>query len=156
MIREENGWQAYPYVWNESQSDAVLKVIGGEFEISYVDLQGKQQLVSYLVPNKNQCKGCHNKNEIMAPIGFQTKHLNHSLDFVQSPSNQLEFLTETGKLEGFKGASKHPGMVNYEDESQALAQRAMATWTLIVHIAIVPRDRRVHPDFFSLMIKKIQ
>lgn len=126
MIHEKNGWQAYPYVWNESQSDAVLKVIGGEYEVRYVDLQGKEQLISYLVPNKNQCKSCHNKNEVMSPIGFQVKHLNHNLDFGQSPSNQLEFLSETAKLEGFKGASKHPSMANYEDESQALSNRAMA------------------------------
>jgi uncharacterized repeat protein (TIGR03806 family) len=126
MIHEEKGWQAYPYIWNESQTDAVLKVVGGEFEIRYVDLQGKGQIINYLVPNKNQCKSCHNKNEIMAPIGFQTKHLNNELDYGQINSNQLEYLTKLGHLDGFKGASAHPSMVDYEDESQVLNVRAMA------------------------------
>jgi uncharacterized repeat protein (TIGR03806 family) len=126
MIHEEKGWQAYPYIWNESQTDAVLKVVGGEIEVSYVDLQGKEQLINYLVPNKNQCKSCHNKNEVMSPIGFQIKHLNNELDYGQSQSNQLEYLAAIGKLEGFKEASAHPSLVNYEDESQALNDRAMA------------------------------
>ena len=56
MIHEEKGWQAYPYIWNESQTEAVLKVVGGEFEVSYIDDQGQNQIINYLVPNKNQCK----------------------------------------------------------------------------------------------------
>lgn len=126
MIHEEKGWQAYPYIWNESQTDAVLKVVGGEFEVRYIDLEGKDQLINYLVPNKNQCKSCHNKNEDMSPIGFQIKHLNNMLDYGQSQSNQLEYLATIGKLEGFKEASAHPSLVNYADESQALNDRAMA------------------------------
>lgn len=126
MVHEEQGWQAYPYIWNESQTDAVLKVVGGEFEVSYVDLLGKEQLINYLVPNKNQCKSCHNKNEVMSPIGFQTKHLNNILDYGQSQSNQLEYLAGLGKLDGFKEASVHPSVIDYEDESQALNDRSMA------------------------------
>lgn len=126
MIHEEKGWQAYPYIWNESQTDAILKVVGGEFEVRYVDLQGKDQLINYLVPNKNQCKSCHNKNEVMSPIGFQTKHLNNKLDNGQHNSNQLAYLSELEKLDGFKGASAHPSMIDYDDESQELNDRAMA------------------------------
>lgn len=126
MIHEEKGWQAYPYIWNNSQTDAVLKVVGGEIEVRYIDLHGKEQLINYLVPNKNQCKSCHNKNEVMSPIGFQTKHLNNVLDYGQSQFNQLEYLVGLGKLAGFEDPSLHPSLVNYEDESQALDDRAMA------------------------------
>lgn len=126
MIHEEKGWQAYPYIWDESQTDAVLKVVGGEFEVQYVDLNGKDQLFNYLVPNKNQCKSCHNKNETMVPIGFQVKHLNNELVYGSSKKNQLDHLTALGKLEGFQGKSAHRAMVDYEDQSQALNDRAMA------------------------------
>lgn len=126
MIHEEKGWQAYPYIWNDSQTDAVLQVVGGELEIQYVDHEGKGQLINYLIPNKNQCKSCHNKNEVMSPIGFQTKHLNNELDYGQSKSNQLEYLAAIGKLDGFQGVTGHPSLVNYEDESQTLNDRAMA------------------------------
>lgn len=126
MIHEEKGWEAYPYIWNESQTEAVLKVVGGEFEVSYTDLQGENQIINYLVPNKNQCKSCHNKNEAMAPIGVQIKHLNNEVDYGQIKANQLKHWTDRGKLLGFEDAKVYPSMVNYEDQSQALTDRAMA------------------------------
>jgi uncharacterized repeat protein (TIGR03806 family) len=126
MIHEETGWEAYPYIWNESQTDAVLKVVGGEIEVKYVDVQGKDQVINYLVPNKNQCKSCHNKSEVMAPIGVKVQHLNNELDFGSTRKNQLAHWTELGKLEGFQGESAHPAMINYEDSSLPLKDRAMA------------------------------
>ena len=126
MIHEENGWQAYPYIWNDSQTDAVLKVVGGEIEVKYVDVRGNDQVVNYLVPNKNQCKSCHNKSEVMAPIGVKVQQLNHELDFGSERKNQLAHWTELGKLEGFLGESAHPAMINYEDSSLPLNDRAMA------------------------------
>jgi uncharacterized repeat protein (TIGR03806 family) len=126
MIHEEKGWQAYPYVWNESQTDAVLRVVGGEFEVRFIDIQGRDQVINYLVPNKNQCKSCHNKNEIMAPIGIQVRHLNNEIEIGGSKTNQLEQLSRLGKLENFLGPSHYPDMVNYEDSGQALEDRAMA------------------------------
>lgn len=126
MIHEETGWEAYPYIWNESQTDAVLKVVGGEIEVKYVDVQGKDQVINYLVPNKNQCKSCHNKSEEMAPIGVKVQHLNNELDFGSARKNQLAHWTELGKLEGFQGESAHPAMINYEDSSLPLNDRAMA------------------------------
>ncbi len=126
MIHKETGWEAYPYIWNESQTDAVLKVVGGEIEVKYVDVQGKDQVINYLVPNKNQCKSCHNKSEEMAPIGVKVQHLNNELDFGSGPKNQLAHWTEIGKLEGFQGESAHPAMINYEDSFLPLNDRAMA------------------------------
>jgi uncharacterized repeat protein (TIGR03806 family) len=126
MIHEAKGWQAYPYIWNESQTDAVLKVVGGETEVRFIDNSGKEQIVNYLVPNKNQCKSCHNKNEEMAPIGVNIKHINHSLDFGKGKVNQLTFWAESGKLEGLNDPSAFPSMINYEDKSEALNARAMA------------------------------
>lgn len=126
MIHEETGWEAYPYIWNESQTDAFLKVVGGEIKVKYVDVQGNDQVINYLVPNKNQCKSCHNKSEIMAPIGVKVQHLNNELDFGNGRKNQLAHWTELEKLEGFLGESAHPAMINYEDSSLLLNDRAMA------------------------------
>lgn len=126
LIHEENGWQAYPYLWNESQSEAVLKVVGAEIQVRFRDNQGQEQLINYLVPNKNQCKSCHNKNEILSPIGIQVKHLNHEMEYGTTKANQLVHWTELGVLEGFDEPTSHLSMVNYQDKSQALADRAMA------------------------------
>ena len=126
MIHEEDGWQAYPYVWNASQTDAVLKVVGAEKEVRFIDNSGEEQVINYLVPNKNQCKSCHNKNESLAPLGVQTRHLNHEFTFEEGPENQLAHWMKLGKLEGFLGEAVHPSLINYEDKSQALNDRAMA------------------------------
>ena len=126
MIHEENGWQAYPYVWNDSQTDAVLKVVGAEKEVRFINQAGEEQVINYLVPNKNQCKSCHNKNESLAPLGVQTRHLNHSIAFEEGTENQLAHWAKLGKLEGFLGKEAHPSLINYEDQSQTLNDRAMA------------------------------
>lgn len=126
MIHEEKGWQAYPYIWNEEQTDAVLKIVGGETEVRFIDKNGQDQVINYLVPNKNQCKSCHNKNEVLAPIGIQPKHLNNDLKYESGKENQLAHWTKMGKLEGFTGKDNHPSLINYEDQSQALDDRAMA------------------------------
>ncbi|MDA1267924.1 MAG: hypothetical protein O2829_02395 [Bacteroidetes bacterium] len=126
MIHEETGWQAYPYVWNASQTDAVLKVVGAEKEVRFIDNAGKEQVINYLVPNKNQCKSCHNKNESLAPLGVQIRYLNHEFTFEDGSENQLAHWTKLGKLEGFLGKAAHPSLINYEDQSQALNDRAMA------------------------------
>lgn len=126
FINEEKGWVAYPYIWNDSQTDAILKVVGGEIEVSFTDYDGKDQVINYIVPNKNQCKTCHNKNESLAPIGVKVQHLNNDLEFNSGKTNQLEHWTELGKLEGFEGEEAHPAMINYEDKNLPLDDRAMA------------------------------
>lgn len=126
MIREENGWNAYPYIWNESQTEAILKVVGGQMEVSFTDYDGKDQVINYIVPNKNQCKTCHNNSEILAPIGVKVQHLNNELEYNSGKANQLAHWTELGKLKGFKGEKAHPSMINYEDKNLPLDDRAMA------------------------------
>jgi uncharacterized repeat protein (TIGR03806 family) len=126
LINEKNGWVAYPYIWNESQTEAILKVVGGQMEVSFTDATGKDQVINYIVPNKNQCKTCHNKNETLAPIGVKVQHLNNELEYSSGESNQLAHWTELGKLEGFEGKNAHPAMINYEDKNLPLNDRAMA------------------------------
>lgn len=126
LIREQEGWQAYPYLWNEEQSEAVLKVVGAETEVKFLDYSGKEQIVNYLVPNKNQCKSCHNQSETLVPIGVKIQHLNNELDYGTVRENQLAHWTAKDILGGFRGAEAYPSMIDYEDQSQAIAGRAMA------------------------------
>lgn len=126
LIKNEKGWEAFPYIWNDGQTEAILKVVGGEIEVSFTDYEGKEQVINYLVPNKNQCKTCHNQNEILVPIGVKVQHLNNELEFKSGKANQLAHWTELGKLEGFEGEKTYPAMINYEDTKLPLDERAMA------------------------------
>ena len=127
FIHEEKGWFAYPYVWNEEQTDAILKIAGGSTEVHFVDEKGKDQVINYVIPNKNQCKSCHNSNEQLAPIGIQPKHLNYEGEFGGERINQLAYWIAEGKLEGNADQLREiRALVNYQDEHQALPDRAMA------------------------------
>jgi uncharacterized repeat protein (TIGR03806 family) len=126
LILEQDGWQAYPYLWNEEQSEAVLKVVGAETEVQFLDYSGKEQIINYLVPNKNQCKSCHNQAETLAPIGVKVQHLNNELDYGSVKENQLAYWAAKDMLEGFQGAEVYPSMIDYEDQSLPVTDRAMA------------------------------
>ncbi|WP_439488815.1 SO2930 family diheme c-type cytochrome [Algoriphagus sp.] len=126
LINSDKGWEAFPYIWNENQTDAILKVVGADTEVAFIDYNGKDQVINYLVPNKNQCKTCHNRNETLVPIGVKVQHLNHELEYKSGKSNQLAYWAEAGKLEGYEGEKAHPAMINYEDKNLPLDERAMA------------------------------
>jgi uncharacterized repeat protein (TIGR03806 family) len=76
LIHEEDGWKALDYVWNDEQTEAFLEVAGDTKEVSYIDVNGKKKKHEYGIPNINQCKGCHNRNEKMFPIGPSARQLN--------------------------------------------------------------------------------
>lgn len=96
LIHENEGWKALDYVWNEEQTEAFLEVAGDTKEVNYVDANGKKKKHEYVIPNLNQCKGCHNRNEKMTPIGPSARQLNGvyngksaTNDYLQSADNQL-------------------------------------------------------------------
>jgi uncharacterized repeat protein (TIGR03806 family) len=127
LIKKEGVWEAYPYIWKDDQSDAEYKVVGGEKKVSWIDSQGESQVINYIIPNKNQCKNCHNVNEVMVPIGVKAKHLNHELNFGSETVNQLVKWEKEGYLSGLNHPVSHyPSMVNYNDPSNDLNLRALA------------------------------
>lgn len=126
MVKQNGTWEAYPYIWNDEQSDAAYKVVGAEKTVHWKDAAGETQVINYLVPNKNQCKSCHNANEVMVPIGVKAKHLNHTIDFSEGASNQLVKWASEGMLNGFDHPEAYPKMVDYFDSKEPLELRAKA------------------------------
>ena len=127
LIREAGGWKALPYIWNKEQTEAILDVAGETRTVSYVDAQGKSQRHAYYIPNLNQCKGCHNHYEIMAPIGPSARQLNGNLNYGSQSSNQLRYWAARGVLSGLPDSSRWPAGVRWNDASTgSLDQRARA------------------------------
>lgn len=126
MVKRNGLWDAFPYIWNEDQTDASYKVVGAEIPVNWIDNQGEAQLANYIVPNKAQCKSCHNKEEIMVPLGVKAKHLNYELQEKDGPKNQLIKWEEAGYIHGLKAVDKYPSMVSYNDPSSPLDLRAKA------------------------------
>ncbi len=98
LIREESGWKALSYHWNEEQTDAVLELAGASTEVRWTDESGKKWKFQYLMPNVNQCKGCHSWDGAMRPIGPSARQLNGSLQ--QGGPTQLRQWADAGFLHG--------------------------------------------------------
>ncbi|MFD2036625.1 SO2930 family diheme c-type cytochrome [Belliella marina] len=126
LVKRDGDWEAFPYIWNQDQTDAVYKVVGAEIPVGWIDKEGKEQLINYIVPNKAQCKSCHNVGESMMPIGLKAKHLNHDIIRNGTAVNQLSVWEKHGYLEGIKPVTQYPAMVGYEDGTSSLELRARA------------------------------
>ncbi|MEL7465835.1 MAG: SO2930 family diheme c-type cytochrome [Pseudomonadota bacterium] len=99
LIRQEAGWRAWPYIWNEDQTDAVLKLAGARLDLTATKPDGTKVAVSYRAPNANQCKGCHELGGAITPIGPKARNLNHDFDYGEGAFNQIARWRMLGLLE---------------------------------------------------------
>lgn len=123
LLHEANGWKAYPYIWNEEQTDALLDVAGETKQVTYIDEQGKKRNQAYLVPNMNQCKGCHNQSEKLKPIGPSAWQLNGDHTYAEGASNQLRYWVHKGILSSLPDILPK-GVRAYDPESGTVEERA--------------------------------
>lgn len=71
LLHRAGGWVALPYQWNREQTEARLALAGARLELTTP--QG--QAISYAIPNKNQCKECHQQADAVVPIGPKARNL---------------------------------------------------------------------------------
>lgn len=127
LVHEEDGWNAFPYVWNEDQTDAYYTPAGETTYSRYVDNTGRKVVAPYVIPNKNQCKGCHIRGESMMPIGPSSRSLNRKYAYLSGTKNQLVFWHEKGLLEELPALSSVPKLPVWNDPATgSLDSRARA------------------------------
>ncbi len=98
LIRTRAGWTANAYIWNADGADARLQVAGAQFPVRWIARDGAVREITYSVPNRNQCKGCHSVDGAFAPIGPSAVHLQHTLE--NGAETELARWTRLGLLEG--------------------------------------------------------
>ena len=129
LARRKDGWIALPYVWNEDQTDAVLKRAGAIIPLTLRRPDGREEAFNYLVPNANQCAGCHATNattRAIAPIGPKPRNLNKPSTFAHGV-NQLDDWRKAGLLTGGPdNAGAAPKNAVWTDEHASLDARARA------------------------------
>lgn len=124
LIRRNTGWEALPYIWNASKTDAVLSVTGGTQEVSWIDADGNEQTTDYVVPNSNNCANCHGEDEI-SPIGPSARLLNKDYAYDSGSTNQIEHWLEMGILTNAPAdLTSIDTIPDYLDESADLDARA--------------------------------
>ncbi|MDX2001196.1 MAG: SO2930 family diheme c-type cytochrome [Chitinophagales bacterium] len=103
LVHKDSGWVALPYIWNDEQTEAILEVTGGRKNLSWIHSDGSKKEMEYVVPNMNQCKGCHARGEVMTPIGPTARQLNWDYQYVDKKENQLQHWQSLGILDGYTG-----------------------------------------------------
>ena len=71
LLHRASGWVALPYLWNAEQTEARLALAGARLPLT----TPAGQAISYRVPNKNQCKECHQVGGAVIPIGPKARNL---------------------------------------------------------------------------------
>lgn len=126
LVNTVNGWEAYPYIWNDEQTEAFYDVAGDTKQIAYIDEKGKKVNTSYLIPNKNQCKGCHVRAGKMTPIGPTARNLNRNYSYPNKKENQLAHWSDMGLIQKVNPDSSPKIPIWNDPKSGSLDLRARA------------------------------
>ncbi len=114
LIKEKESWQAVSYKWDEDQKDAKMTKVG---DIVGLALNGQE--FDYVIPNKNQCKSCHNHNEKIDPLGFKFANLG-------GINGQLVALQNQGVISLNHFSDSLTTMIAYNDTNHPIQSRALA------------------------------
>lgn len=96
LIRGRAGWTANTYVWTADGADARLQVAGASMPVRWIAHDGSTRDITYAIPNRNQCKGCHSVDGALAPIGPSAGHFGTAT----AGETELARWTRAGLLEG--------------------------------------------------------
>lgn len=128
LVRRASGWLALPYVWNDAQTEARLMRTGDLVPLTLAGADGRRQQLDYLVPDENQCAGCHGtdlRSRQISPIGPKARHLNHDFAYASGKANQLRHWQALGQLVDVPVGTL-PRNVAWNDPQAPLDARARA------------------------------
>ena len=101
IVKGEDEWDTYHYIWNDEMTDARLALAGGTVPVSWTHYNGVERSMDVHVPNKNQCAMCHEVNDKFTPLGpLHARHLNKDINVDSVKKNQLTHWTQMGWLKG--------------------------------------------------------
>lgn len=124
LIKETNAWKAVSYKWKDDQSSARRSKLGDIIPMNLLHNDADHKF-EYIIPNKNQCKSCHNANEKIEPIGFKYANIDKTINVDGRQVSQIAFLQEKGIID-LTATIPPSTMVSYHDESADIQGRALA------------------------------
>lgn len=125
MVKYNGQWLAGTYVWNETQTDAVLVNKGASTPVSWIDEHANPKNISYRIPGAKDCASCHNSSNVMMPIGIKVRNLNRDVVRNNTPINQLQFLQNAGVMSAVD-ASRFAQLPNWQNEKYGITERVRA------------------------------
>jgi uncharacterized repeat protein (TIGR03806 family) len=92
LWRVADDYRTLTYVWNEEQTEAVRKSAGDIVPIEWIDEDGEERGLDYVVPNNNQCRECHQSADELVTLGGRTVQM----DLDDGAGNQIDRFAELG------------------------------------------------------------
>jgi len=103
LVKQAHGWDALPYLWNESETEATLKIDGAVIALSTISADADEvSSINYVMPTRNECASCHASDHTsgkLLPIGLKNRHLNKDYRYAAGTESQLRRWREFGYLE---------------------------------------------------------
>jgi uncharacterized repeat protein (TIGR03806 family) len=130
MVKQQNHWLGYSYLWNDQQTDAELvKAAGTELRLSIQDPSapnGRRQQ-TWRVPSRNECMVCHSRAAAFV-LGLRTNQMNKDFDYAGTIDNQLRALDHISifKKPIQKKPQEYASLANPYDVDADLDARARA------------------------------
>lgn len=124
-IKEDGKWNIATYQWNDSQTDATLKLFGHDTPVSWINSKGNELSTLYHLPSQNECMTCHQASSKISPIGPTLLNINKTVNRDSQEVNQISHLQSLGILQQFS-IKEIPDMVDYTDDDQPLHDRGRA------------------------------
>lgn len=118
-------WKVMNYLWNAEQTDAVKHITGARVPVTLLDDKDNAISTIYQVPNTNDCKRCHIKNDVLIPIGPKARNINFTP--IAQTVNQLARWSAAGILKGLPDLLAVEQLPDWKDSAHfSLEQRARA------------------------------
>jgi uncharacterized repeat protein (TIGR03806 family) len=124
LVKQEGRWNVATYVWNDSQSEALLVESGFNSMVNWIDGRGEFRVISYHVPTTRECVTCHRSGDTVTPIGPKAVNLNRSIRIGSRDVNQLDYLESQGILTRSGGPIRQ--LPSWTDTNESLEGRARA------------------------------
>ena len=128
LVRTAETWLALPYVWNDEQTDAELKVGGARRTVVMAEPDGAHRTIDHMVPNTNMCAQCHTEPGHFAPLGIKARHLNRDFAYPDGVENQLTRWRRAGYLTGGPSPEDAPRTPPFDDPAAGTVAARARGW----------------------------
>ncbi len=130
VVKQDDHWVGYTYLWNDEQTDATLvgpKGIDRTYEIRDASVPGGVRRQSWHYPSRNECMFCHSRAAGFV-LGLNTRQMNRDHDFGGVTDNQLRTYNKIGlfKQPLEKTAEEYPAFPNPFDKTAGIEERVGA------------------------------
>lgn len=125
LVKDNGQWTAGTYVWNDTQTDAVLVSKGASVPVSWIDESADRNTISYRIPSTKDCASCHNSSNVLMPVGIKIRNLNREVVRNNVAINQLQHLQNAGVLNAVD-AARFSQLPDWQNEKYTMIERVRA------------------------------